>query len=153
MRELAAPICSLDCGMVYDNAMLEDLDSLAARLGQLVQYAKQLHSERTQLQARVIGLEQERNALRDQLKRQEAEFGELAESTANHQARVDILRAEADSIRISLQGEIERCKAEYEALRRQYAASQADTSRLRAAAGQAQLQIDSILMRLPGAPE
>jgi len=139
--------------MVYDNAMLEDLDSLAARIGQLAQFARQLQSERTALQARIIGLEQERNALRDQLKRQEAEFGELAESSAGHQARVDILRAEADSVRVSLEGEVERCRAEYEALRRQFAASQADTSRLKAVAGQAQLQIDSILMRLPGAPE
>ncbi len=139
--------------MVYDSAMLEDLDSLAARIGQLVQFSKQLQAERVALQARIIGLEQERNALRDQLKRQEAEFSELAESSANHQARMDILRAEADSIRVSLQGEVDRCKSEYEVLRRQLAASQADSSRLRAAAGQAQLQIDSILMRLPGAPQ
>ena len=145
--------CSLDCGMVYDSAMLEDLDSLAARIGQLVQFSKQLHGERVALQARIIGLEQERNALRDQLKRQEAEFAELAENSANHQARVDILRAEADSIRVSLQGEVERCKADYDVLRRQLAASEADSSRLKAAAGQAQLQIDSILMRLPGAPQ
>lgn len=139
--------------MVYDSAMLEDLDSLAARIGQLVQFSRQLQSERTALQARVAGLEQERNALREQLKRQETEFSELAENSANHEARVDILRAEADSIRVSLQTEVERSKAEYEALRRQFAASQADSSRLKAAAGQAQLQIDSILMRLPGAPQ
>jgi len=139
--------------MVYDNAMLEDLDSLAARIGQLVQFSKQLQSERTALQARISGLEQERNALRDQLKRQEMEYSELAENSANHQARVDILRAEADSIRIALQGEVDRCKAEYEVLRRQLAASQADSSRLKAAANQAQLQIDSILVRLPGAPQ
>jgi len=139
--------------MVYDNAMLEDLDSLAARIGQLAQFTKQLQSERAALQARINGLEQERNALRDQLKRQETEFSELAESSAGHQAKMDILRAEADSIRISLESEVERCKAEYDTLRRQLAVSQADTSRLKAAAGQAQLQIDSILMRLPGAPQ
>ncbi len=139
--------------MVYDNAMLEDLDSLAARIGQLVQFSRQLQSDRTALQARIIGLEQERNALRDQVQRQQAEFSELAESSASHEARVDILRAEADSVRLSLQSEVERCKNEYEALRRQLAASQADSSRLKAAAGQAQLQIDSILMRLPGAPQ
>ncbi len=139
--------------MVYDNAMLEDLDSLAARIGQLVQFSKQLQSERTALQARVQGLEQERNALRDELKRREAEFAELAESTADQQTRVDILRAEADSIRVSMQTEVERQRAEHEALRRQLAASQADSARLKAAAGQAQLQIDSILMRLPGAPQ
>lgn len=139
--------------MVYDNAMLEDLDSLAARLGQLVQQSKQFHAERAELQARVTGLEQERNALRDELKRREAEFNELAQSSADQQTRVDILRAETDSIRIALQGEVERCKAERETLRRQLAASQADSSRLKAVAGQAQLQIDSILMRLPGAPQ
>jgi Multidrug resistance efflux pump len=139
--------------MVYDNAMLEDLDSLAARIGQLVQFSKQLQSERVALQARVIGLEQERNALRDELKRREAEFNELAESKADHQARLDILRAEADNVRVTLQGEVERYKSEQESLRRELAASQADCARLRAATGQAQLQIDSILMRLPGAPQ
>src|SRR5690606_16238832 len=71
----------------------------------------------------------------------------------SHQTRVDILRAEADSIRISLQGEVERCQAERDSLRRQLAVSQADSSRLRAVAGQAQAQIDSILMRLPGASQ
>jgi len=145
--------CSLDCGMVYDSAMLEDLDSLAARIGQLVQLCRQLQSERAGLQARVNGLEQERNALRDQLKRQETEFSELAESSADQQARVDILRAEADSVRAALQGEVERCKAEYDTLRRQLAVSQADSARLKVAAGQAQLQIDSVLMRLPGATQ
>ena len=140
-------------GMVYDNAMLEDLDSLAARLGQLVQHSKQFHAERAELHARISGLEQERNALRDELKRREAEFNELAQSSADQQTRVDILRAETDSIRVALQGEVERCKAERETLRRQLAASQADSSRLKAVAGQAQLQIDSILMRLPGAPQ
>jgi len=139
--------------MVYDNAMLEDLDSLAARLGQLVQSTKQLQADRAELQARINGLEQERNALRDELKRREAEFNELAETSASHQTRVDILRAEADSIRISLQGEVERCQAERDSLRRQLAVSQADSSRLRAVAGQAQAQIDSILMRLPGASQ
>jgi len=139
--------------MVYDNAMLEDLDSLAARLGQLVQFTKQLQSERASLQARINSLEQERNALRDELKRREAEFNELAQSSADHQARLDIARAEADSIRISMQTEVERASAERENLRRQLAASQADSSRLKAVASQAQLEIDSILMRLPGAPQ
>lgn len=139
--------------MVYDNAMLEDLDSLAARIGQLVQFSKQLHSERVALQARISTLEQERNALRDELKRREAEFTELSANNADHQARVDILRAEADSTRVSLQGEVDRCKAEHETLRRQLAASQADSSRLKAVTSQAQTQINSILMRLPGAPQ
>ena len=145
--------CSHERGMVYDNAMLEDLDSLSARIGQLVQFSKQLHSERVALQARISTLEQERNALRDELKRREAEFTELSANNADHQARVDILRAEADSTRVSLQGEVDRCKAEHETLRRQLAASQADSSRLKAVTSQAQTQINSILMRLPGAPQ
>lgn len=139
--------------MVYDSAMLEDLDSLAARIGQLVQLCRQLQSERAELLARINGLEQERNALRDQLKRQETEVSELARSSADHQARVDIIRAEAESVRVALQGEVERSKAEYDVLRRQLTLSQADSARLKVAAGQAQLQIDSILMRLPGATQ
>jgi len=145
--------CSPDRRMVYDNAMLEDLDSLSARIGQLVQFSKQLHSERAALQLRINSLELDRNALRDELKRREAEFSALAANNADHQARVDILRGEADSIRASLQGEVDRCKAEHEVLRQQLAASQADSSRLKAVTHQAQEQINTILMRLPGAPQ
>ena len=47
--------------------MLQDLDSLAARIGQMVQFARQLQTERTALQARLKNLEQERDALRKQL--------------------------------------------------------------------------------------
>ena len=139
--------------MVYDNAMLEDLDSLAARIGQLVQYSKRLHAERASLQQRVNGLEQERTALREELKRREEEMQALASDTADQQARVDILRAEADGVRAAMQAEVDRCKAEVATLRQQLAASQACTARLQEAAGQAQSQIDSILMRLPGAPQ
>src|SRR5690606_9867853 len=110
---------SLACGLVEDNAMLEDVDRLAARIGELVQFSKQLQSERAALQARIAGLEQERTALRDQIKRKEAEFTELSENTASHQARIDILRAETDSIRVALQAEVDRYKAECETLHRQ----------------------------------
>lgn len=139
--------------MVYDSAMLEDLDSLSARIGQLVQLTRQLNFERAAFQARINNLEQERNAQRDELKRREAELTALSANNADHLARVDILRAEADSTRVSLQNEVDRCKAEHETLRRQLAASQADSSRLKAVTQQAQAQINTLLMRLPGAPQ
>ena len=52
----------LTVGWFTITPMLQDLDSLAARIGQMVQFARQLQSERTALQARLKNLEDERTA-------------------------------------------------------------------------------------------
>lgn len=144
--------------------MLQDLDFLAARVGQLVQLARQLQSERAAQQARLTALEQERNALRDELQRRDAEYSSASERMADHeaqlqsvrdeaQAAVAAARSESDAMQADLQAELSRYKAESEALKGQLSVSQADSSRLRVVAAKAREQIDSILMRLPGAPQ
>jgi predicted nucleic acid-binding Zn-ribbon protein len=133
--------------------MLQDLDSLAARIGQLVQFARQLQSERTALQARLKNLEQERDALRDQLHRREAEFSEMAQRIASHEAQVQALQADAEAAQATLQVETSRYKGESDFYKQKLATSQADTSRLRDVADKAKDHIDSILMRLPGAAQ
>ncbi|SHI23786.1 hypothetical protein SAMN04488135_1159 [Pollutimonas bauzanensis] len=133
--------------------MLQDLDSLAARLGQMVQFTRQLQTERAALQARLKNLEQERDALRDQLQRREADYSSMTERFNVHEAEVQALRAEAEATQATLQIEATQYKVECEAVKQKLAASQADTSRLRQVADKAKEHIDSILMRLPGAPQ
>lgn len=131
--------------------MLEDLDSLAARIGQMVQFTRQLQTERTALQARVKNLEQERDSLRDQLHRHEAENAAISEVASRHQAELDSIRAQAEAAEATLQVEASRYRNECEALKHRLVGCQADTTHLRDVAGKAREQIDSILMRLPGA--
>lgn len=133
--------------------MLQDLDSLAARIGQMVQFARQLQTERTALQARLKNLESERDALRDQLSRREADYTSMAERLKVHENEVDSLRSEAEATNATLQIEATQYKAECVAVKQKLAAVQADTSRLRLVADKAKDHIDSILVRLPGAPQ
>jgi chromosome segregation ATPase len=133
--------------------MLQDLDSLAARIGQLVQFVRQLLSERTALQARLKNLEQERDALRDQLQRREAEFADMTNRVDGHDAQVRALQADLEAAQATLQVETSRYKGEADLYRQKLAASQADTSRLQSVADKAKEHIDSILMRLPGAAQ
>lgn len=132
--------------------MLQDLDSLAARIGQMVQFTRQLQSERTALQARLKNLEQERDALRDQLQRRETEYSSAVERAAAHEAQIHSHQAEAQAAQATLQVDVSRYRAEAESFKQRLAASQADTLNLRQVADKAKEQIDSILMRLPGAP-
>ncbi len=133
--------------------MLQDLDSLAARIGQMVQFARQLQTERTALQARLKTLEQERDALRDQLTRREADSSSMNERIAIHEAELQALRAEAEASQATLQIEATQYKSECETFRQRLAASQVDADRLRVVADKARESIDSILMRLPGASQ
>ncbi|MBB5216076.1 hypothetical protein [Parapusillimonas granuli] len=144
--------------------MLQDLDFLAARVGQLVQLARQLQAECAAHQARLHTLEQERNALRDELHRRDAEYSSASERMADHEAQLQAVRNEAqaalaaaksesDALQAQLHAELSRYKTEAEALRGRLSASEADSSRLRGVAAKAREQIDSILMRLPGAPQ
>jgi chromosome segregation ATPase len=133
--------------------MLQDIDSLAARIGQMVQFARQLQAERAALQARLKNLEQERDALRDQLSRREAEFASTTERANSHEAEMQALRSEAEAAQATLQVEAMQYKTELEVAKQKLAVSQADTSQLRVVTDKAREHIDSILMRLPGAPQ
>ncbi|MFC4202994.1 hypothetical protein [Candidimonas humi] len=133
--------------------MLQDLDSLAARIGQVVQSMRLLQAERDTLRARLKNLEQERNELRDELARRDADQRSATERLEQHQAEVDAIRTQSDAAQAELRVAAERYQAEYESVRHELQASRADASRLRAAAGTAKERIDAILMRLPGAAQ
>lgn len=120
--------------------MLQDLDSLAARIGQMVQLTRQLQAESAALRARLQIAEQERGALRDQLDRRESEYRSMAQRIDQHETELDAVRAHGVS-----------AEAECETAKQNLQLAQAEAARLRAAAGSAKDRIDMVLMRLPGA--
>jgi chromosome segregation ATPase len=144
--------------------MLQDLDFLAARVGQLVQLTRQLQAQYSAQQSKLTELEQERDALRHELQSRDAEFSSASERFAEHEAELQAVReaglaaaaaarAEFDLLQRDLQVEVSRYKLESETLKGRLSATEADSSRLRNVASKAREQIDSILMRLPGAPQ
>lgn len=133
--------------------MLQDLDSLSARIGQLVQLVQRMQADRASLQSRITSLEQERNALRDQVAREEAAHEAMVEQARSQVAEVDTVRKQAELAAAGLREEAARYRADYEAARQGLQASQDESNRLRSAAIAAQQRIDAVLMRLPGAPQ
>ena len=133
--------------------MLQDLDSLSARIGQLVQLVQQAQSERVALQARVTSLEQERNALRDQLSREQSAQQEAIEQVRDHATQVETLRQQSEAAQAQLRADAERYRTEAQSAQQGLLFSQEESNRLRTAALAAQQRIDAVLMRLPGAPQ
>ncbi|MDN5843492.1 MAG: hypothetical protein L0H54_08625 [Alcaligenaceae bacterium] len=131
--------------------MLQDLDSLAERIRQLVGLTRQLQAERTSLQARVRQVEQEIAGLKDQRAGEHKEFTLMSERIARHSQEIEDVQSEAQAARGALDRQLLEQQAQSEALRLRAEHSEANCQRLRSVAGGAQQQIDLILMRLPGA--
>lgn len=166
---------SFKAPVVYHIDMLQDLESLAARIGQLVELTQKLQSEHDALVQRAGTAEQQRDALQEQLQRQEIEYKDVAAQASRHQAEMNALRSqseaalqqlrqqaeqtearlksEAASSVAHLQEQLERQKAEQAAVHRSLQASQTESSRLQQAVDAAKQRIDAVLMRLPGAPQ
>jgi len=144
---------SLAVGWFTITPMLQDLDSLSARLGQLVQWVGQLQEERASLLSRVRGLEQERDAVRDQLARAQAEHQTISQQAHEHTAAVETVRQQAEAAQAELRFEVSRYQADIQAAQQDLLASRSEADKLRAAALAAQQRIDAVLVRLPGAPQ
>lgn len=131
--------------------MLQDLDSLAGRIGKLVQLTRELQAERGTLHARIRQLEQECNALKDQQIREQEEFTRMSERVARHDQELQSVRDEALAARTALEAEARRQHEFSESMRVRLEHAEADRDKLRQVAQGAQAQIDLILERLPGA--
>lgn len=133
--------------------MLQDLDSLTTRIEQMVTLTRQLQAEHTASQARLKALEGERDRLAEQLKHREDDVntirGELAEYETKRQAEQDQAQAMQSQLQLELAESRQRCAQTEQLLH----SSQQDVSRLRTVSDAARRQIDSILVRLPGAPQ
>lgn len=144
--------------------MLQDLDTLAARIGQLVQLVRQLQAERIAMQSQLVRMEQERNALRDLQTRQQAEHAAATQRLAEHSSEVDAVRAQADAslealrvqadaAQLELRLEVSRYRADCEKAEEGLQSSLTESIRLRAVAVSAKERLDALLERLPGAPQ
>ncbi|MBV6272329.1 hypothetical protein KVP09_05295 [Alcaligenaceae bacterium CGII-47] len=131
--------------------MLQDLDSLAERIRQLVGFTRQLQAERASLQARLRQLEQECSVLKDQQVREHDEFTRMSERVARHDQELEAVRAQAHAEHAALAAQVHEYQTVSEANQLRIERSETDRDRLRQVAHNAQEQIDLILMRLPGA--
>ena len=130
--------------------MLQDLDSLIARIEQMVKLTHQLQTERASLLARVKSLEDERHKLGAQLQQREAEFSTMTTTLADHESSMQAAQAQAVAVQAQLQLELDQCKQQHSVTEQQLQESLQATKRLSMVSDQARRQIDSILVRLPG---
>ena len=141
--------------------MLQDLEQLATRIGQLVQRTRQLHAERDTLRLRLEEAVTEQRALQQRCAGHEAELRALraqlekdgaAASLLEHARQIesglrqDLARETAQ--RQALEAKLSTCEAEWQL---RLKSQDTDLQRLRAAALAARERIDAVLARLPGA--
>ena len=144
--------------------MLQDLDTLAARVRQLVLAARDFQSQRTSLQTQITRLEQERSTLRQQLDERDSLFSDATDQLAQHEASLQSCKEEYEAMLAQAQSEaqaasellrreLQQCQSERDEALRQAQAARAQAEKLCTAADQAQTLVDTVLMRLPGAPQ
>lgn len=133
--------------------MLQDLDILADRIGHLVKQSRQLQAERQDLLARLKSLEAERDALREQNQRQQAEFASISANLANHQNTVAEIQARSEQVQLELSSRIDEAQAQNKQLHIDLSNEQAASNVLREVAALARDQVGAVLMRLPGGPQ
>lgn len=131
--------------------MLQDLDSLTARIEQMVNHTRRLQSERASLLARVKSLEEERDRLTAQVQSREADFSSVAGELAQHEAKLQSMQNasayEQNQLRLQLEEYRTKCAQTEQLLQ----ASRQNENRLKVVSDAARRQIDNILVRLPGA--
>lgn len=142
--------------------MLQDLDQLAARIGQLVQLTRQLQAERDGLRVSLGQSEAAQRALEQRCNERQAEILVLQTRLQEHDGAVDDLLSEARQSEIELRAQLareisdhqtaeSRAQARETELMNTLTAKDTDLQRLRVATDAARERIDAVLARLPGA--
>lgn len=142
--------------------MLQDLDQLAARIGQLVQRTRQLQAERDALRVSLGQSEAAQRALEQRCDERQAEILALQAKLQEHDGAVDDLLSEARQAELDLRAQLAReiaerqsfetrAKARESELVLSLSAKDTDLQRLRVATDAARERIDTVLARLPGA--
>jgi predicted nucleic acid-binding Zn-ribbon protein len=143
--------------------MLQDLDQLAVRIGQLVERTRQLHQERESLRVRVHQIEQENRQARERCEKSEARLQVLQEQVQCHGSELASKLSQAEACENGLRTELKKHIDQQQALEAQWAAQEsewqarlnirdADLQGLRRTTAIARERIDAVLARLPGAP-
>jgi len=131
--------------------MLEDLDHLAARIGQLVAHSRELHAERESLLASLREADAQRRALRERCESAEAAWQAAQSRLTECTQTLTIEKNRAARAEAGLRASLEQQAAEYLALMTRHEACRAEFAQLRATTAQARERIDAVLTRLPGA--
>ena len=131
--------------------MLQDLDHITARIGQLAERTRLLHAERNALRARVEDAERLARSLRDQCAQRDAAILELQARVDERDEEVVRKLAAVQASEQTLKSQLEQAHVAHEEIVARLAAREDDVLRLGRVAGQARARIDSVLARLPGA--
>jgi len=137
--------------LVYDNAMLEDLDHLATRIEQLVQHARALHAERESLLARLREADAERQRLRERCDSAQAQCQAAQTRLADCVQNLEVAKSRAERTEAGLRASLAQQAAEHLALMTRHETCRAELARLCAATTQTRDRIGAVLARLPGA--
>lgn len=143
--------------------MLQDLDHLTARIGQLVQLTRQLRAERDTLRTTLEQSQTAQRTLEHRCRTQEAEIQTLQTKLREHDGAVDDLLGEARQAELELRAQLAKAISEQQAIEAtgkkreselltSLAVKDTELQRLRVATEAARERIDTVLARLPGAP-
>lgn len=143
--------------------MLQDLDQLAARIGQLVQRTRQLHAENDALRFRLAEADSGLRSAKQLCAEREAELSALREKSQDLDGAVTAVQEQSRQIEMGLREQLQTQEAlwhEKESLLTAREAQLQDTlssreaelQHLRQAAAHARERIEAVLARLPGAP-
>lgn len=131
--------------------MLEDLDRLIARIGQLTQYTTRLKAERSAAHEREAGAVKRSVQLQSQLLEQREQVETLQQLLDECEASRLGLQAEVHNATASLRGDVSRLTEENLRLRVELDIREGQLTRLQRVAEEARQRVDAVLERLPGA--
>lgn len=132
--------------------MQQDLEHLAARLGQLAQHTRQLHADRVQLRARLDAVENECQALRARSTSDAQELDTLRQRLNSSDSMAEQRLAESLANETSLRAELDSQRVRFEELAGQLASREDMVKRLNSVASSARERIEAVLAKLPGGP-
>lgn len=131
--------------------MLEDLDRLVARIGQLTEYSARLKAERAAAQEREAVAERRSTHLQGQLSAQREQVDTLQQLLDECEASRRGLQSEVDRATAELRAEVERLSEDNQRLRVSLGAREGQLLRMQHVNEEARQRIDAVLERLPGA--
>lgn len=131
--------------------MIEELNLLAVRIGQLVEKLRTLSGEAQSLRQQVEHLKTERDSLVSELQVQQADAKTLKVSLGEAVVAVEKSRNLAEQEKSALQGSLDLFRQENETMQSNLATRDTEVKRLREVNAQARQRIEGVLERLPGA--
>jgi chromosome segregation ATPase len=132
--------------------MLQDLDHITGRIGQLAERTRLLKAERDALRVRLEDGERAVRHLREHCAQRDAALLTLQARLSDQDGQLERKLEAAQRHGDALQEQLTAQCATHAVLNARLVASQADVDRLKQVAGTARQRIDAVLACLPGAP-